>query len=126
MCSTGPQPCIEIDSAVAEAALEEARAATEAAFQEAHDISRAAFSAAINATAPEEIEEGSDEEYWSWRFDQVMSAWETHRDAMFDAYETSQDERVEALDALAEMFGHGAAPAPEPSAAPAAEPLVTA
>lgn len=115
MCPSGVQPCEALDSAAAEAALQEARDASNAAFQEAADISRAAFAAAVNATAPEGVEMGSDE-YWAWRIETMMDAWDTHKNATFDAYESSQEERIAAIDALRDMFGHGRAPAPEPAA----------
>jgi len=115
MCPSGVQPCEALDSAAAEAALQEARDASNAAFQEAANISRAAFAAAINATSPEGVEMGSDE-YWAWRIETMMDAWDTHKNATFDAYESSQEERIAAIDALRDMFGHGRAPAPEPAA----------
>ena len=115
MCPSGVQPCEALDSAAAEAALQEARDASNAAFQEAADISRAAFAAAVNATAPEGVEVGSDE-YWAWRIETMMDAWDTHKNATFDAYGSSQEERIAAIDALRDMFGHGRAPAPEPAA----------
>ncbi len=77
---------------------------------------RTAFAEAINATAPEGLEVGSDE-WLQWRMDVMMDAWGTHKNATHEAILDSSEDVGAAIDALMDMFGHGgdagAAPAPE-------------
>lgn len=79
--------------------------------------SRAAFAAALNATAPDGVEVGS-EEWFQWRMNIYMDAWDAHKNATHEALLESQEDIIDAWEALMEMFGHGdaAAPAPEPAA----------
>ena len=115
LCPDGPQACVVIDSAEAEAAIAAARESARASISDAMAATRTAFAEAINATAPEGVEVGSDE-WLEWRMGVMMDAWSVHKNATHEAILDSSDDVRVAIDALMDMFGHGdvdPAPAPE-------------